>query len=200
MFNDKTNIGISFYTTNNAPTKNWRHRVAMWFLNCTGHRYGHVEAQDRNFKHWGIYVGDTIHVQEERKTFDVTGKNSYYTLQVTQAQYRDFFYFFLKKEKKSSFNYSVYLPGVTFNMGPNKFYCSELIAEALLYAKIYKKKKWPKPHKISPDKLYNLLKDDLVLGNPTRGQLCHDFHTNRDQNKNTETTIDPYELNIVIES
>lgn len=180
MFSSNSKIGIAFYTTDNIPRTNYFHKFVMHLMGCIGHRYGHVEAQDRNFRHWGIYSGQGIHTQEERKRFDSKGKYSYYTIVVKNSQYNKFFEFFSKNKKESSFNYSIYLAFTTFNMGSKSFFCSQLIAEALLYAGIYSRLKWPESYKITPDILFSLMKDDLVLGNSNQTDLCYKMSNNDD--------------------
>lgn len=137
-----------------------------------GHIYCHVEASDENGERYGIYSGESIHTRERiDKTGDPYGKYDYLTLPATDKEYDDFFKYFVKKKPNSMFNYSIYLIFFRVNMGENRYYCSQLIAQALLNSVYAHRKDWPPPHNITPDKLYDLIKNDACIGSDVRTKI-----------------------------
>jgi len=193
MFSNSTkDIGIGFYTTDNTPDTWWFHKISMSVMRCKGHKYAHVEAIDDQERFYGIYSGQQIHTMERRKFFDRGGKYEYYTLTVTQDQHKKFYNFFSKKKKNSRFNYSVYLIFTRCDMGSNRFFCSQLIAEALLSAGIFSRHKWPRSYKITPDILFSLLynSDRLLMGSK-RVKILRKIKENEEE-REKEHVIDMY--------
>lgn len=164
MYDDNSrDIGIGFYTVNNTPKTTTLHKFVLSIMRCMGSRYAHVEALDSQDRFYGIYSGQQIHTMETRKNFDSNGKYTYYTINVPWEKHKKFFNFFSENKKMSGFNWSVYFLFTTIDLGKYKYFCSQLIAEALIHAGIFRREKWPPTHKITPDILFKLLQDSGKL-------------------------------------
>lgn len=171
---NKAFIGLSFYPTQKTPRRSIFHIFCMWVMTFIGYKYGHVEAQDESCRFYGIYFGEGIHRAVHRNR----GKEVYdfFQIQVTRDQYNLFFEFFKKKENNSKFNYSIYLIFTRFYCGEDRYFCSQLISSALLYAGIVGGREWDNPAKITTDCLFDLLKKRLTLGNDEYMNECNKKH------------------------